>query len=849
MKVPLSWLKEFVDINLSVDEVAKLLTMLGLEVDAVTLVGLPNPYDTLPAGSPHEFQITGLSWDPEKIVVAKILEVMPHPNADRLVLCKLDDGRDELIVLTGAPNLYPYKGTGPLAKPIMVAYAREGSRLYDGHQPGQVLTTLKPAKIRGVDSFSMVCSEKELGISDEHEGVIFLDDDAPNGVPLVDYMGDAVFDISILPNMARNANIVGIAREIAAATGQALRTPVRQPRASGPSIEGKASIEIRSPQLNPRFVLGLIQNVEKRPSPYRVQLRLRLAGMRPINAVVDATNYVMLEVGQPLHAFDYDVLLARASGKAPTIITRTAHDGETLTTLDGAERKLSADTVLVCDTAGALSIAGVMGGQESEISDTTRNVLLEGAAWNFINIRKTATAQKLMSEAAYRFSRGVHPAMCEWGVNLCLERMREWSGGTVDRGLIDVYPLDAKSPEVDVSPADVRRILGIDLGVDKIAELLGRLEFTCQIEGQVVHATPPPIRMDIGEGVIGQADVLEEVARIYGYDNIPALRLEDRLPPQRRNRALEEEQRIQDILSEAGLQEIVTYRLTSPEREARAWPDPTAADQPHVRLLNPITPERNVLRRSLLAAALDIVEHNDRQSERLAFFEVGPVFISSLQGDLPEEPRKLAIAMRGPRDPVSWERPASNPQLDFFDLKGVIEILVERLHLPEVRYTSVEDPRFHPGKAVSLFSGETQLGLFGEIHPVVKSHYDLRSEAPIQAAELDLDAIIALSPDRWTLEPVAVFPPVLEDIAVVVGEGVPAAQVEAIIRQAGGKLLAGVRLFDVFRGEQIGAGNKSLAYNLTYQAPDRTLTDAEAAQVRGKIVRRLEQEVGAHLRS
>jgi phenylalanyl-tRNA synthetase beta chain len=849
MKVPLSWLKEFVDISLPVDEVAKLLTMLGLEVDAVTLVGLPDPYAQLGPNEPHEFKISGLSWDPEKIVVAKILEVLPHPNADRLVLCKLDDGRDELIVLTGAPNLYPYKGTGPLEKPIMVAYARQGSRLYDGHQPGQVLTTLKPAKIRGVDSFSMVCSEKELGISDEHEGVIFLDDDAPNGVPLVDYIGDAVFDVSILPNMARNANIVGIAREIAAATGQKLRTPVRKPLAEGPSIEGKAAIEIRSPQLNPRFVLGLIQNVDKRPSPYMVQLRLRLAGMRPINAVVDATNYVMIELGQPLHAFDYDVLLARAGGKAPTIITRTAHDGETLTTLDGVDRKLSADTVLVCDTAGALSIAGIMGGQESEISDTTRNVLLEGAAWNFINIRKTATSQKLMSEAAYRFSRGVHPAMCDWGVNLCLERMREWSGGTVDQGLIDVYPLPALSPVVEITPEDVRRILGIDLGVNKIAELLGRLEFICRIEGQTVQVTPPPLRMDIGEGVIGQADVLEEVARIYGYDNIPALRLEDRLPPQRRFRGLEEEQRIQDILSEAGLQEIVTYRMTSPEREARAWPDPTMADQPHVRLLNPITPERNVLRRSLLASALDIIEHNDRQAERLAFFEVGPVFIPSPEGELPEEPRKLSIAMRGPRDPVSWEHAAANPDLDFFDLKGVIEILAERLHLPDMRYMPAEDPRFHPGKAVSLVSGETPLGLFGEIHPLVKSHYDLRSDAPVQAAELDLDAIIALIPDRWTLEPVAVFPPVLEDIAVVVGEGIPAAQVETTIRQAGGKLLAGVRLFDVFRGEQIGAGNKSLAYSLTYQAPDRTLTDSEAAQVRGKIVRRLEQEVGAKLRS
>ncbi len=431
MKVPLSWLKDFVDINLRVDELAKLLTMLGLEVDGVTLVGLPDPYAELGADSPREFKIGGLSWDPEKIVVAAISEVLPHPNADRLVLCRLDDGRQEHIVLTGAPNLYPYKGQGPLPRPIKVAYARQGARLYDGHQPGQVLTTLKPAKIRGVESYSMVCSEKELGISDEHEGVIFLDDDAPTGMPLVDYMGDAVFDISILPNMARNASVLGVAREIAAATGQALRVPPRQPLAEGPSIQGKAAIEIRNPQLNPRFVLGLIQNVETRPSPYRVQLRLRLAGMRPINSVVDATNYVMLEVGQPLHAFDYDVLVARAGGKAPTIITRTAMPGERLTTLDGVDRKLDADTVLVCDTAGALSIAGIMGGQESEVSAATRNILLEGAAWNFINIRKTVAAQKLLSEAAYRFSRGVHPAMAERGVRRCLEVMQQLAGGVI----------------------------------------------------------------------------------------------------------------------------------------------------------------------------------------------------------------------------------------------------------------------------------------------------------------------------------------------------------------------------------------------------------------------------------
>jgi phenylalanyl-tRNA synthetase beta chain len=850
MKVPLSWLKDFVDIRMGVDELARLLTMLGLEVDAVTLVGLPDPYEHLAADAPREFKISGLTWDPEKIVVASISEVLPHPNADRLVLCRLDDGVRQHIVLTGAPNLYPYKGQGPLPQPIKVAYAREGARLYDGHQPGQVLTTLKPAKIRGVESYSMVCSEKELGISEEHEGVIFLDPDAPTGAPLASYIGDAVYDISILPNMARNASVLGVAREIAAATGQTLRTPPRQPLAEGPSIQGKVSIQIQNPQLNPRFMLGLIENIQTRPSPYKVQLRLRLAGMRPINSVVDATNYTMLSIGQPMHAFDYDVLVARAGGKAPTIITRTAYPGECLTTLDGVERKLDTDTVLVCDTAGALSIAGVMGGQESEVSATTRSILLEGAAWNFINIRKTATTQKLMSEAAYRMSRGVHPSMAEWGTGLCLEYMREWSGGVVDRGYVDAYPLPPQVPVIEIAPHDVERILGIRLSAAEIAALLKRLEFTCEIQGETVRTSPPANRLDIGEGVIGQADVLEEIARIYGYDNIPGTRLEDRLPPQSRNRLLEEADRVRDILVDTGLQEIVSYRLTSPEREARAWPDPAAvSDQAYVRLKNPITPERNALRRSLLASVLDSLEHNDRQSARLAFFEVGPIFIPSPEGELPAEPRRLAIAMRGPRETSAWEAAKDPDNLDFFDVKGVVETLVHRLHLPEVRYEPAEDPRFHPGKAARFFSGAVELGLFGELHPLVHTHYDLRSDAAIQAVDLDLDAIIPLIPDRWTLVPVPVFPPVLEDIAIVVPDDVPAARVEQTIWQAGGKLLAEVRLFDVFQGGQVAPGSKSLAYNLTYLAPDRTLTDAEAAQVRGKIIRRLEQDLGAHLRS
>ena len=355
MKIPISWIKDYVEINLPIETLAQRLTMAGLEVEEISYVGLPLPKGPsgLHASDESDTAIAGLEWDADKIVVGSISEVLPHPNADRLVLVRLDDGQQEHIVLTGAPNLFPYKGQGSLPKPLKVAYAREGARIYDGHQPGQVITTLKRTKIRGVDSYSMACSEKELGISDDHEGVIILDEDAPTGMPLVDYIGDAVLDINILPNIARDANVIGMAREIAALTGQTLKTPAKRQSflCEGAIIEGKVRIEITNPELNPRFVLGLIENITIRPSPYWMQRRLRLAGMRPINNIVDITNYVMLEIGQPLHAFDYDVLVQRAGGKAPIIITRTATPGETLTTLDGVPRPLDEFTVLVCDTA------------------------------------------------------------------------------------------------------------------------------------------------------------------------------------------------------------------------------------------------------------------------------------------------------------------------------------------------------------------------------------------------------------------------------------------------------------------------------------------------------------------
>lgn len=880
MKVPISWLKDFVDIIMPLPELALRLTLAGLEVEEIVYIGLPLTRTTTGGKQvgveSHNIKLSGISWEPDKIVTASVSQVMPHPNADRLVLCKLYDGEREHIVLTGAPNLFPYKGIGPLPQPLKVAYARQGARIYDGHQPGQVLTTLKPAKIRGIESYSMICSEKELGISDDHEGVIILDDDAPMGIPLVDYIGDAVFDINILANIARDANILGVAREISALTGQPLHLPgdFFQMPAEGPDIADKASIEITNPELNPRFVLGLIQNVTIKPSPYWMQRRLKLAGMRPINNIVDVTNYAMLEVGEPLHAFDYDVLVQRAGGKSPTIITRTANPNERLTTLDGVDRSLDTFTVLVCDTAGSLSIAGVMGGAESEVYDatarpaiqekdsnsghitarkeSTTNVLLEGAAWNNINVRKTVAAQKLLSEAAYRFGRGVHPAMAERGVKRGLKLMHQLAGGTVCQGLVDNYPLPPVDPVVDLDPDDVERVIGIKLSASEITKILQSLEFRCELITQppskvTIRAHTPDHRLDINPGITGKADLLEEIARLYGYERIPEARLASELPPQRSNPDLEAEERVINFLVKLGLQEIVSLRQTTPEREARRLaPGTPIDDQPYLRIINPIASDRVVMRHSVLNNLLEVLERNSHIRSRMALFEAGPIFTASETGERPDELQRLAIVLTGPRELPAWQK-SETGFMDFYDLKGILTGLMEALHIA-FHVEPAEHPTFHPGKCAHLMVGEQRLGVFGELHPLVHELYDF-SSAPVVAADINLDLLISLTPPLYDMQPVPVYPPVLQDLAIIVDEEIPAARIAEVIKQGGGQIVTNITLFDVYRGDQIGIGKKSLAYSLTYQSADKTLTDNDVAQVRQRIIRQLDQDLGARIRA
>jgi phenylalanyl-tRNA synthetase beta chain len=782
---------------------------------------------------------------------------MPHPNADRLTLLRVDDGTGtEQIVLTGAPNIFHLKGAGPLPKPLKIVYAREGAVLFDGHKPGRELMTLKRAKIRGVESTSMACSEKELGISDEHNGIIILDDEAPVGAAAAAYMGDVVFDVKINPNMARNASVLGIAREIAALTGGHLKPPALSVTLTGAPITGRIGIEITEPDLNPRFVLGLIEGVRIDPSPYWVQRRLRLVGTRPISNIVDATNYVMFELGEPLHAFDWDVVARRAGGQRPTIITRRAEAGETITTLDGVERKLDPFTVLVCDGSGPLSLAGVMGGAESEVTGATTNVLLEGAAWNLINVRQTIKSQDLPSEASYRFARGVHPNLAEKGVVRALELMRQWTGGTVARGLVDSYPGRPEPVVVDITPADVERQLGVRIPLDEIVRILRGLKFGCEVVGDhadslaVVRATAPDHRLDIGTGLVGRADVVEEIARIYGYQRIPETMLAEVIPPPHPNRDLELEEQLRDVLASLGLQEIVTYSLTSPEREARLRLNAQGegdAEVPYVRLANPIVVDRVVMRRSLLAGVIETAAANSRNTDRLAFFEIGNAFLPRPGEALPAEPRRLAILMSGARTPLGWQKSDREP-MDFFDVKGVVEEAADALAVTGVTFEPGEHDGLRPGRTGLLRVQGEAIGWIGELHPAVAERFGVKGESVI-VAELDLDPLLARSMDKKTTSPVPVYPPVKEDLAFVLDRGVPVARVQEVIARAGGPMLAAATLFDDYAGAQVGAGKRSLAFSLTYQAADRTLTDADARKIRERIAKTLTEELGAALRA
>ncbi len=891
IRVPLSWLNDFVDIrDLDPVELAERLTLAGLEVEHIRWVGLnPSPRYHVPPERMDESD--GLGWERDKIFVGEIIRTERHPDADRLLLATVEYGGDKpMTIITGAPNLRPGDTM------LKVAFAVIGARLVDPYAEGYKTMTLKAGKIRGIQSEGMACSEKELGISDEHEGIIILPPNAPVGMPLADYIGDAVLEMDLTPNLARNLNIIGVAREVAALYDRPLKRsqvelasiagiirPEEMPRPPAPA-EPFVHVVIEDPDLCPRYTATLIRDVEIGPSPGWVRDRLRKAGVRPISNIVDATNYVMLEWGQPTHAFDYDLLVERARKAAgatmndergmmnpeplPTIIMRRARPGERMTTLDGNERQLTPDMLMITDTLGPIAVGGVMGGLETEVNERTRNVLLEAAAFDYINNRRTSQTLRLPSEATARFSKGISPEMPVPAASRCARLMAELAGGTVVEGVEDCYPLPQRSAQVEITPAELRRILGMDVPAVQMRAILERLEFAVEeaAGSDALLVTVPWFRLD----VTIPADLIEEIARVIGYDQIPTTLMDDALPPQWRNWALEGKERVRDILMGAGLQDSISYALIGPELNRKLLASqgepifnvlgpisdrapidislPVILDpEALVRLENPLTPAADRLRSTLLGSMLNALAGNLRTVGRVALFEIGKVYWPQPGELLPAEPEHVAIALAGPREAGAWLNRDDTP-MDFFDLKGVVEELLERLgQLGDARFEPLTHPLFGP-KAARVLLKSRPLGVLGEVHPAVRRAFDL-PDGRAAVAELQLAPLAAAVSARRAMRPLSSFPAVKEDLALLVDEGVTAEQVETAIRQAGGSLLRGVVLFDVYRGKQVPAGKKSLAYALTFQADDKTLKDADVEKVRRRIVARLGQTLGAELRT
>jgi phenylalanyl-tRNA synthetase beta chain len=858
MLVPLSWLKDYVDLNLPVERLADRLSMAGMEVE--------------------EIKREGDWWDPATILVGQVLSVKQHPNADRLTLVEVNYGAGVEQVVTGAPNLFEYKDARTL--PILkVAFARNGAVLIDAYseESPRPKKKLKASKIRGISSNGMVCSERELGLSEEHEGILILPEDAPVGMPLREYLGNEVFELGLTPDMARCLSIIGVAREVSALTDVALRLPQHETaNTDGNEAANYIGVEIVNPELCNRYIGLIVKNVQIGPSPKWMQERLTLAGMRPINNIVDITNYVLLEWGQPLHAFDYDLLKARArqSGQErPTIIVRTAQPGEKMRTLDGVERELDESMLMITDTLGSIAVAGIMGGAETEVHDNSRTILLESATFENINNRRTAQRLKLHSEASQRFSRGIPATLNLIAAYRAALLMRDYAGGMIVAGRVDNYPVPQPERVVYTTASDVRRLLGMEVSLETIAQSLERLD----IRTEILSALPAP-RAELGQAAFGlniepnepvlrgiapwhrldiqvPADLCEEVARIIGYEDIATTLMNDVLPPAHVNDTLRTEEQMRDILTGCGLMETINYSLTTPENHDRLVRAPlgTAEQQERfITVVNPLNVNRRVMRRSLLVSALENAAYNYRYSQRLANFEIGRIYLPEKgTGRLPLEERRLSILLTGPRRPSSMHPDSAGAEpFDFFDVKGVLETLFARIGFSanDIEYAARTDhPSFAAACAEIKLHGAVQ-GILGEIHPLVLRGYDLPTSARVYVADL---AIAPLVKPGWRLQPmkpISAYQPIVEDLAFVVGEEVTSAEVQAAIRKAGGNILTKIELFDIYRGQPIPAGHKSMAYQLTYESLEGNLNESRVQDLRNRIIRRVTDAVGASLR-
>ena len=811
MLIPLSWLKKYVPIAVSPQVLAERLTMAGTEIEGV--------------------EETGAGWERDKVLVGHVLSVEPHPNADRLKLPTLDLGDGETAtVVCGGPNL---------AVGQKIAFAREGAILRS-NRSGKV-EPLKAATIRGVLSAGMVCSRMELGLGEDHDGILVLDDDAAVGTPLVDYLGDAVLDADVTPNRPDCLSMLGIAREVAAITGESVTEPDLSFAEDGPPIAERVTVEIADPELCQRYTAGLITGITVGPSPDWLQKALTSAGLRPINNIVDVTNFVMLEYGQPLHAFDFDTL------KDGTVVVRQARNGETLAALDDQTHKLRPPMLVIADPADAIALAGVVGGVATSVTDGTKNILIESASFDRTNTYRTRKAIGDGTDASYRFERGVRPALAPKALRRAIGLILEVAGGVAAEGIVDVYPEREPQQTLRLSGDRLRRVLGVDLSIDEAARTLRSLGFD-RIEGDNSAADEALVKIPYWRSdVMIDDDLIEEVARIVGYDSIPTTMMSTAIPhhdPQP-SRVLRE--RVRDALAASGMTEVITYPLT--DRETLEIVGGLSGGAPPLEIANPMNSEERLLRTSLRGAILRALGDNRRVSQTagLRLFEIGSVFLpqeEARERDLPHEKERVVGVVSGPRNPASWL--AAEGLMDFFDAKGVLQSVFGQIGVQE-SYEPSTDPAMHPGKTASLMCAGVEVGIVGEIHPQVLERFDLEGH-PVAMFEIDLESLLtAVGRRRDAYAAASRFPESERDLALLVDADVQSSSIQQIIRRH--KLVKTSTPFDVYSGEGVPEGKRSIAYRITFQSDRSTLTAELVDRAQGDILRQLQRQLGAELRT
>ncbi len=795
MRLSLNWLKEFVDVAVSPEDLADRLTMAGFEVEAI------------------EF----LTPDFAGVRVGKVLKVEPHPQADRLVVTEVTDGRRTFQVVCGAPNV-------------------AAGRLYPFAPPGAVLSgqrELKAVKLRGILSEGMLLAEDELGLSDDHATLMDLPQYLPLGCDLAEalHLSDVVLEVAVTPNRPDCLSVLGLAREVAALLRRPLRLPnIDVPEASEPAA-ALTRVTILDPVHCPRYAARLLDGLTVAPSPFWLRRRLEVAGLRAINNLVDVTNYVLLELGQPLHAFDFDRL---AGGE---IVVRLPKPTEhRFTTLDGQERPLTPDTLLICDRDHPVALAGVMGGLFSEVTAATRRVLIESAYFNPSTIRRTSKRLGLSTEASYRFERGVDPD----GVIRALERaaqlMALLGGGRVLAGLLDEYPIPVPRPRLSLRLSRINRILGTGFSQAEVQEILDALHLPAlALDAENLVIQVPSHRGDLEREI----DLIEEVARLGGYENIPvalpgAAAAVPAAPPEVRVR-----RQVRQLLVGLGFCEAITYSFQS-ERLCGLLEE----DLQPLRLANPLSEEQALMRTSLLPGLIEAAKKNlQRQAPSIRLFEIAPTFHPEPDRDLPRETPWIAGLLYGVRDEASWL--AQEAPLDFFDLKGTVETLLLGLSVPAPAFVPGNLPPFLRYGA-RVLAAQTPLGWLGELQPRLADRLDL--EGPVFVFQLDLKALAAVAQPFPLYAPLPKYPAVYRDVALVVDKGIPAAEVNEALLRLGRPWLEEAYLFDVYVGEQIPPGKRSLAFHLTYRDPGRTLTDEAVDRHHQKLVEALARELGADLR-